>query len=250
MGWSEWLVPASGVALEASIVAFLLRWRSWHKFPLYSIYIIFVLLRNSLLTATFSHPQAYFLAYWLSAPLEILLTILAALESFWRVLRSFRLLRWFRFVLPVAILSSLAYAAWQGYRSPPVEASRAGAAIINATVASHYVIVAISLLFFLLVPLLHLPWRIHEHRFVLGFGIASLAVAFGGSIRAVYGSHFVWVSQQAQPIGYLIALLIWLSAVVHPVAQDPAIAGPPVEIVGGLKFQLRNLRSFVRKGAR
>lgn len=248
--WAQWLVPGLGFALEISVLVFLLRWRTWRVFPVYSAYIVFVLLRAFLLFATLSQPQSYYLVYWVTAPLEIVITVLAALESFWRVLRSFRLLRWFRWVLPLGILAALAYAAWQGYRFPPVEASRAGAAIINATVASHYVVLTIAIVFFGLVALLHTPWRIHEHRFLLGFGIASLAVAFGGSVRAVFGSSFAGASRHAEPIGYLLALLIWLSAAIHPLPESRTAANPPVEILSGLKFQLRNLRSFVRKGAR
>ena len=104
MDWSEWVVPGIGVALEVFVIVFFSRSRAWCKFPAFSIYITFILLRNLLLIATFTHSQAYFLCYWLTAPVEILLTILATLESFWRVLRSFQLLRWFRFVLHAAIV--------------------------------------------------------------------------------------------------------------------------------------------------
>ena len=250
MGFFQWIILVSDVALEVAVVAFLFRCRIAWNFPVFYAYIVFVLLRDLVLTEALSHPHIYFFAYWMSSPVHIFLTILATLENFWRVFRSFQLLRWFRFVLPTAILVALAYAAWQGYRFPPVEATPAGAAIINVTVAAHYMILAVSVLFFLLVVLLNTPWRIHEHRFMLGFGVASLAVAFGGSVRSVFGSHFDWISQQAQPIGYLVALLIWFSAAVHPVPENHRLATPPVENLGGLKFQLRNVRSFVRKNVR
>ena len=250
MGWWDWLVPGSIIALEVIAIAFLLWWRTWRSFPVYSSYIGFVLLRDLSFAVTLSHPSTYYLFFWLSAPVDIVLTILATLESFWRVLRSFQLLRWFRLVLPAAIVAALTYSAWTGYRFPPVEAAPAGAAIIQATVTLHYVILSIAILFFLLAALLHVPWRVHEHRLILGFGVASLAVAFQGTVRAVFGAHAAAISQQVPPIGYLVALLIWLSAVVHPVEQDRAIPEPPVENLENLKFQLRNLRSFVRKSTR
>jgi len=250
MQWLVWFIVWSCVVLEVAIVAFLLRWRVWNSFPAYFGYVVFVLLKAVVLFATLPHPQTYFLAYWLTAPVEILLTILATLESFWRQLRSFRLLRWFRYALPAAISTALAYAAWQGYRFPPVQATPAQAAIINATVAAHYVILAVALLFFVLVAFLHVSWRIHEHRFVLGFAVASLAASFGGSIRAVFGSHFEFVSREAQPLGYLVALFIWLSGAVHPVPAQQGSAQLSVENVDDLKFHLRNVRSFVRNNVR
>jgi len=130
----------------------------------------------------------------------------------------------------------------------------AAAAVVSATVMSDYAILSVSVLYFLLTRMLHVAGRVYEDRFILGFGVASLAAAFGGSLRGTFGEGFALVSREAQPIGYLIALLLWLSAVVHPViyptSDKSAGASFPQGSLADLKFQLRNLRSFVRKGAR
>jgi hypothetical protein len=250
MNWPDLIVPEIGVALEVVLITFLVRWGTWHRFPIYMAYAVSAVIQSIFLAGTFSHPQTYFYVFWISTPVEILLTILAVLESFWRVFRSFRLSRSFRFVLPLAIATALGYSAWQGYGFPPVEASPAGAAIINAALTSHYVILAVALLFFLLLVLLPVSWPLHESRFILGFAVASLAVILGGTIRAIFGSRFGFFSREAQPIGYLVALLIWLSAVVHPVPEPPMSAAPSEGQLEQLKIQLRYLSSFVRKGRR
>jgi hypothetical protein len=115
---------------------------------------------------------------------------------------------------------------------------------------SHYAILSVSVLYFFLARLLRVAGRVYEDRFILGFGVASLAAAFGGSLRGTFGEGFALISREAQPIGYLIALLLWLSAVAHPTSDKPAVASFPQDSLSDLKFQLRNLRSFVRKGAR
>src|SRR5256885_5585958 len=51
-----------------------------------------------------------------------------------------------------------------------------GAAIISAALTAQYVILAISILFFVLAKFLRVPWKIHEYRLVLGFGISSLEI--------------------------------------------------------------------------
>ena len=69
-------------------------------------------------------------------------------------------------------------------------------------------------------------------------------------MRGMFGGSFALVSREAQSLGYLIALLLWLPAAVYPIPDQPAGARPPKDFLSVLKLQLRNLRSFVRKGAR
>lgn len=252
MHWIDLAIFAVGVALDILIIAFLARSGAWLKFPLFSGYLIFITLRATIGAAILSQERLYYDFYWISAPVEIVLTVLAVLESFWRVFRSFQLLLWFRFVLPGAIASALAYSAWRGYRMPPVQATPTGAAIIHAIVTSHYVIVTVALLFLLLAAFLGVSLQLYEHRIMLGFGVASLAVAFGGTVRIAFGPVSDFVSREAQPLGYLMALLIWLSAAIHPVPEQPVfqtLSDVQVkELVENLRIQLRSLSSFVRKG--
>ena len=251
MYWTELAAQSISIALEISIIVLLLRADS-RKFPFFSGYLVFILLRTLVGSVALSNPSFYFYFYWISAPVEIVLTVLAVLESFWRVFRSFQLLLWFRFVLPGAIASALAYSAWRGYRMPPVQATPTGAAIIHAIVTSHYVIVTVALLFLLLAAFLGVSLQLYEHRITLGFGVASLAVAFGGTVRIAFGPVSDFVSREAQPLGYLVALLIWLSAAIHPVPEQPVfqtLSDVQVkELVENLRIQLRSLSSFVRKG--
>jgi len=255
MYWMELAVQAICIVLEISALACLARWGGWRVVPVFSAYLSFILLRTAVGSIALSSPRFYFDFYWTSAPLEIVLTIWAVLESFWRVFVSFRLLRWFRFVLPVAVAGALAYSAWRGYHHnfPLVEMTPAAAAVVSATVMSDYAILSVSVLYFLLTRMLHVAGRVYEDRFILGFGMASLAAAFGGSVRGTFGEGFFLISREAAPIGYLIALLLWLSAVVHsgvhPMSDNPVVASFPQESLADFKFQLRNLRSFVRKDA-
>jgi hypothetical protein len=253
MHWIELTVQVTCIALEIGVIAFLLRWGSWRAVPVFSAYLGFVLLRTIIGSIALSSPNFYFEFYWISAPLEIVFTVLAVLESFWRVFGSFRLLLWFRLVLPAGVVGALAYAAWRGYhydRFPLVEMTPAASALVSATVMSHYAILGAAVLYFLLRALLHVAGRRHEDRFILGFGVASLAAAFGGSMRGMFGGSFALVSREAQSLGYLIALLLWFSGAAYPIPDEPASAKPPMDFISDLKFQLRNLRSFVRKGAR
>jgi hypothetical protein len=249
----ELLLLVIAIGLQGLIIRFLMLRGTWRKFPLFFLYFIYCFVQGIGMLVTFLKPEVYFYFFWFSAPLEILLTVVAVLESFWAVFRSFRLLYWFRFVLPAAIATALAYSAWQGYHfyRSVVGESPAAEGIVKAVMTAHYSILAVVILFFLLVRVLDVAWRVHEYRFMLGFGVASLAAAFGASVRAVFDSRFDLISRDAAPIGYLMALLIWLSAAIHPVPEQPVFQtlsdAQVQELVENLRIQLRSLSSFVRK---
>ena len=163
--------------------------------------------------------------------------------------KIFYLLRWFRIFFPGAIVVALAYSAHQGYASPPVHVSAAGAAIISAALTAQYVILAISILFFVLAKFLRVPWKIHEYRLVLGFGISSLAVAFAGTVRSAFGTRFEFLSEMLPAVAYIVSLVVWLSAALHAERSNdqPALRFSPEHAVSDLRRQLLAIRSFLRK---
>jgi hypothetical protein len=249
MYWFGLSVQITCVVLQSWILALLWRRNLWRMFPIFTGYIAYVLVRTIIGSATLSHPNIYFYFYWISAPGEMILMLLAAHESFLKVFRSFYLLWWFRIFFPGAIVIAVAYSAWKGYSSPPVHVSAAGAAIISAALTAQYVILAISILFFELAKFLHVPWKIHEYRFVLGFGISSLAVAFAGAVRSAFGTRFEFVTEMLPAVAYIVSLLVWLSAVL-PTARfndQPRERLSPEDAVSDLRRQLSSIRSFLKK---
>jgi len=219
------------------------------RFPLFAAYITYVTLQMVLRSAFLANRHLYFYVYWFTAPIEVILSVLAAHESFLKVFRSFYLLGWFRIFFPGAIVLAVAYSARKGYFSPPVDVSPAGAAIISSALTAEYIILAISILFFVLAKFLHVPWRIHEYRFVLGFGISSLAVAFAAAVRSAFGTRFEFVSETLPAVAYMVALAVWLSAVLHAEQANlrPGESLSPEDAVSNLRRQLLVIRSFLKK---
>jgi len=175
--------------------------------------------------------------------------ILAAYESFLRVFRIFYLLPWFRVFFLGGIAMALLYSAVRGYLSPPIHSSTVGAAIISAMLTGQYVILTISLGFFALARLLRVPWRIHEYRFVLGFGISSVATALAASVRSEFGTRFAFLSVMLPTLIYKLVLAIWLSAVVQSLPAKVQVASEqPEEVVRRLRRELAAIRSLLRRG--
>src|SRR5258706_4919681 len=159
MHWIELAVQAICIALEVGVIVCLSRWRGWREVPVFLAYLVFILLRTIVGSIALSHEAFYFEFYWISAPLEIGLTVLAVLESFWRVFASFRLLRWFRLVLPASVAAALGYSAWRGYhyhRFSLVGVAPAAAGLVSATGNLPYCTFGVGLVEFLLGGLLSL----------------------------------------------------------------------------------------------
>ncbi|PYV95419.1 MAG: hypothetical protein DMG89_21610 [Acidobacteria bacterium] len=251
MDWLGSLLPWLSAAMQIWILAVMWRRSLFARFPLFAAYIAFVTLRAIVGSLILSHQELYFFFYWITAPLEVVLTLLAAHESFMKVFGNFYLLWWFRFLFPSAIISALAYSGCTAYMHPPVNTSPAGVAIISAQIASQYIILGISVLFFSLVKFLNIRWRVHEYRFVLGFGISALGMAFAGALRSEFGTRFTFLNEMLPPVAYVIALLVWLSAVRETEVQaEPAADERPLprELMQELRYHLRIVRTFLKKG--
>jgi len=253
MNWFGLTIQIPAVGLLIAILVSLWRRALVRVFPFFLSCILFGLMRVVAGSAVMSMPGAYIYFYWVTAPFEVLLAILAVHESFRKVFRVFYLLPWFRICFPAGIVAALSYASLRSYFHPPVHASGIQAAIISGMLAAQYVILTISLIFFALVRFLKVPWRIHEFRIVLGFGLSAGVTALAASVRSDFGTNFAFLIQMAPALTYILSLAIWLSAVVHPM---PSRTGPdsgqlpeltPEEVVSKLTRELTAVRSLLKR---
>lgn len=244
-----------GLTIAITTVAFLIctllllaKRHLYRQFPFFAIYIAYVILQAALRFAFFSNTHLYFLAYWFTAPIEVILAILAVHESFRRVFRPFYFVRWFRFCFPGAIALAMLYSLLTGYFSPPAHAQGIYSAIISGMMMAQYVILTISIAFFVLANLLRVPWRIHEYRIVVGFGLSSGVTALAAGVRSVFGTRFAFMSEMLPAVSYLLALGIWLSAAAYRLPPKAASDGqrPTQEDLEQLVSRLRGDLAIVR----
>jgi hypothetical protein len=242
------LLQWSSVALQLCILLLMARRKLFRQFPLFAIYTAYIVCITTLRSAVLSNRRLYFDVYWITEPGEILLGVLAVHESFMRVFRAFYALWWFRLLLPGSMAAALIYSGWIAYAHPPVYATRAGAAIISAAVASEYVIVGISVLFFLLVMLLRVRWRLREFRIVLGFGISALAMVFAGLLHSQNGTKLIFLSEYLPPVAYFLAVLIWLSAMLgRQGGNNWQVQRAPADVIKELRGHLGALGRFLKR---
>jgi hypothetical protein len=241
-------VQITSITLLGCILVLMAKRRLYVQFPLFTSYIAYTILQTVLRAAFLSNIHLYFLVYWFTAPCEVILSILAAHESFRRVFRVFYLARWFRSCFPEAIALALLYSFLMGYFSPPAHARGIYAAIISGMLMAQYVILTISIAFFVLTKLLQVPWRIHEYRIVAGFGLSSGVTALAAGVRSVFVTRFPFLSDMLPAVSYLLALGIWLSAMAYPLPAQAVSSDekPALEELQQLVSRLRGDLAIVR----
>ena len=82
MYWLGLATQITSITLLIGILVLLWRRNLLRTFPFFFSYVLFGLMRTIVGSITLSTPRVYFYFYWVTAPLETILTILAVYESF------------------------------------------------------------------------------------------------------------------------------------------------------------------------
>lgn len=249
MSWLDLVVLWIPLALRACVLVLLSRGLLHRRFPLFTLYIAYTVVVSILKIASFSSSRAYFYVFWISEPGDTLLSVLAVYESFMRVFGDFYRIVGFRLLFPGTIAMALIYAAWKAY-AHPVHASVSGAIIISTAIAAQYVILGISVLFFLLVRFIHVQWRLYEFRIVLGFAVASLVYVVSALLRSESGTRFALFTRYAPGVAYIVAAGIWLSAMwaEEPKPEEDATGMLDEQLLDALRLHLRGIKKLLGKG--
>ena len=250
MFWFSQSVQWIGILLLALTLVLVWQSRLQRRFPLFTAYVTYMMLATLLRSIFLSTPDIYFFVYWYAEPGAFLLKLLAVHESFMHVFRTFYLMKWFRFLLPGTIVAALVSSVLRTY-THPAHGSPVAEAVIAAATTAQQLVLAIAVLFVVLVIFFRLPWRVHEYRIVLGFGVSSFAIFLEGALRSEFGTTFNIVTTLLAGVSYLLALVIWLTAVRHPLAAEPDFPEQgisPEALVREVRRQLEAVRALLHRG--
>ena len=243
MFWLGQFVEWLGIALLVSILVFLLRRGLSRRYPLFTLYAAYMTVTLLARALTLSRPHLYFYVYWTAEPGALVLKLLALGESFLKVFRGFYLLARFRLLLPGAILVALAVSVLRTL-SHPTQGSRATSIVVSGEMAVQYIALVVAVLFVGLVVLLRLPWRVHEYRIVLGFGISALGTFSSAGLRFFAGSGFGLLRSMVESAAYILALAIWVSAARY--SSTSRLPAEPKVSPGMLVDELRRELAYTR----
>jgi hypothetical protein len=250
MFWLGQIVIWVGITLFITIFVLLRRRQLYKQFPLFTLYVAYMSVTTLLCALTLSRHHLYYLVYWATEPGGFVLELLAVYESFMKVFRGFYLLQKFRLLLPGAIVLALVISVFRTI-SHPGETATADSIINSGAMAAQYIVLAISMLFVGLVILLHVPWRVLEYRIMLGFGISALGDFSDNALYlSKFRTEFAILSSLLAGMAYILALVVWVTALRHPSTPKPQVINEGVSsesLVRELRRQVAYTRSMLRR---
>jgi hypothetical protein len=244
------IVAWLGLVLQVGIAAILWSKRLYRRFPLfaaYTVYSIAVFILRYILLVTNS--RLFVNVYWITDALYIILGLVAIYEAFKEAFRPLYPIWWFRLLVYLVILVPLGISVVAILRTPSAEVDRTGAAILLVQIGTRYVQGGIFALAFVVIRFFHLPVSRYASGIIDGFGVNALGILAGSILRSAFGTNYNTFFRFAPVVGYIIALLIWLTSLAGDEDENENGNGwepdVPLELLpGNLRQQIDSIRKM------
>ena len=212
------LLPA---ALQAWLAVILIRrglHRSFRFFFFYTAVAVAALLLRFAVQGNYS---AYFYTYWVSEVFYAVLGLLAILEVFPQVFKSFILASRFRLVIWIAIVIMILLAVVHAIFMPMIQGGRLTRVIYPLEIGVQYVQVGVFVVLVGLAGFFRIALRRYAFGIVFGFGLLAAASLSAALLRSDFGTRFKFLFTFMPGVVYIIAVLIWLLTFLRPEPPDP-----------------------------
>jgi hypothetical protein len=239
-----WLGPV----LQVCIAAIMWSKRLYPRFPLFAGYTVYsiaaTVLRNILLMA---NSDLFPIVYWTTEALYIVLGLAAIYEAFREAFRPFYSIWWFRLLVYLVIVVPLGISVVAILRTPSTDVDRTGAAILLVQIGTRYVQGGMFALAFTMIRFFRLPVSRYSSGIIDGFGINAIGILAGSILRSAFGTNYNNFFRFASVVGYIIALLIWLTSLAGDEDENGDGWEPnvPLELLpGNLRQQIDSIRKM------
>jgi hypothetical protein len=231
------------LGLELWLLALLFRRGVRHHFPVFFSYgaLLAPVTLARLLTLT-NYP-IYFMVFWSTDALLLLLGLAALHETFRWVYEGFYMFWWFRLIYYGTISLVLFITIRNAVVNPPVQAHPLVGLILSIGIAVNLLRAGIAALFAALSKPLAIEHRRYPFGIVAGFAASSLGPFVGYFARSIFGKNVDTFTQNASAVAYILALVIWLIAFSKPEPEESAWTPPmsPDEMLKVVHGYLRAL---------
>jgi hypothetical protein len=199
------------------LAALLIRRRLWKQYPFFCAYIFFSIADTIVLSALGSHYPGYFMVYWSDQVIYSALGMLALYDVFRHVFRPFcEHCKWFWTIFPATILTVLTASIFWTIQRPPTQAHGMAGVVLSFAVIDCSIELGLFCMFSVLMIVLGIRWRSYACGIIEGFAASALGSLLGFGVRYVLGVDYVPLNRVAPPLGFLVALIFWLNALLRP----------------------------------
>ena len=219
------IVLAVTVGLQLTVLIILIRRQLLRRFLLFSVYIGYELVQDSLRLSVAGNKSLYFVVYWITAGSSLVFTVLAVGESFLNVFRLHTRLRWFTRTVWTCVGLALLYASLKAWLFPPVNRGWKTAAVIGSEVAVEYSISAVVIVYFVFRWIFRIRGQEWESGVMVGFGIFECLALGGFLTRSIFGTKYRIVSEWLPAVAYILGEVTW----VLELRRDEPEERPPEE---------------------
>lgn len=248
MGILAQVTSFTGLLLQICL-AILLLWRKIpHLFPYFFVYLVFSACATVAKLGVYSNYRIFYVVYWSTEAVAVLLSILALLEVFRWVFALFWQSWWYRGFLYGSIILVLGFAIANAVVNPPAHMGPLSALIYSSGIAVNFMQVTIFMVFWLLSSHLRVGFRRYAFGIMLGFGVSAFGTLSARLLRSIFGTKLTVVSAYLPPVAYILALVFWLHVFWREEPPEPEWALPitPEELAEQVRQYTRILKKFNR----
>jgi hypothetical protein len=203
--------------LMVLLAALLVRRRLWRQYPFFCAYIFFSIADATALTILGSHYRGYFWVYWSDQVIYSALGMLTLYEVFHHIFRPFcELYKWFCTIFPATVLMAVAASVFLTIQHPPTQAHGIRGVVLSFAIIDCSVQLGLFCMFTVLMIVLGIRWRSYAVGIIEGFAASALGSLLGFGVRYVLGVDYTALNKLAPPLGFLLAVLLWLNALLRP----------------------------------
>jgi hypothetical protein len=237
------------LCLEVWLSVLLYRRRVHKLSPVFFSYIMISVPVSLVRVLTVNHYQVYYVVYWASELLLILLSLAALNQVFWYIYRGFDAIWWLRPLYYGAILVALGVTIRMAIVSPPVINHPLVSFMLDAEITANMVRAGIVALFAALVKPMVVRFQRYPFGIILGFGVSSVGPSIAYFAFSAFGTKVVRSTDLISTVSYIIALVIWLRIFSLPDTRltkwEPPI--PPEEMLDTVEGYMKALGVRKRK---
>lgn len=226
MAIANLIVLGISLGLEIWLLTLLFRRGVRHHFPVFFSYGVFLAPVTLARLLTLTNYPIYFMVFWWTDALLLLLGLAALHEIFRWVYRGFYEFWWFRLVYYGTISLVLLITVRNAVVNPPVQAHPLVGLVLNMGITINLLQAGIAALFAALSKPLAIERRRYPFGIVAGFAASSLGPFVGYFARSIFGKNVDTFTQNASAVTYILALVIWLMAFGKPEPEEIAWTPP------------------------